>query len=75
MELPETLAFLYINDTKFPPTFDLQSLPLKKLKGVKWKNKIIFGSKLKAKLHAEKMIKGYASNYKTRLWNKKDSGR
>lgn len=75
MELPQTLAFLYIDNTKFPPTFNLQSLPLEKLKGVKWKNKIISGSKLKAKLYAEKMIKGYASNYKTRLWNKKDSGR
>lgn len=75
MELPKTLAFLYINNTKFPLSFDLQSLPLEKLKGVKWKNKITSGHKLEAELYAEKIIKGYASNYKTRLWNKKDSGR
>ena len=66
MELPKTLAFLYINNTKFPLKFDLQSLPLERLKSVKWKNKTTSGRKLEAELYAEKIMKGYASNYRTR---------
>lgn len=75
MELPKTLAFLYINNTKFPLKFDLRSLPLERLKSVKWKNKTTSGRKLEAELYAEKIMKGYASNYRTRTWNKKDSDR
>ena len=71
MDLPKTISILYMNNTKFPQTFDLRSLPLQKLKSVKWNNKFLSGSKLDAELYTKNVLKGYT----TRMWSKKDSGR
>lgn len=57
MELPKTLGILYMNHTKFPPSFDLRTLPLNQLKTVKWNDKTLTGSKLDAMLYTQNVLK------------------